>query len=185
MPSFPGHISTKYAVLAAISLSGAALADARGLPQQVEVQGHTLRLNGEAVCSKFFFPVYSVGLYLEAPSHDARQVLESEQVKHIHLKLLRDVTKAQIVNALRWRLRAVAADQQALWPRFEEIFQAIPDAKEGTDLAITYVPGGAVVLSFEGREIAFRGKELADAFLRIWIGEDAPASGTRPALLGL
>lgn len=186
MPSFHRHIPTKYAALAAISLGAAALAGARELPGRVEVQGRTLQLNGEAVCSKFFFPVYSVGLYLEAPSHDARQVIESEQVKQIHVKLLRDATKAQIVNVLRWRLRAVAADQQALWPRFEEILQGIPDAKEGTALAITYVPGSSsVVLSFEGKEIAFRGKELADAFLRIWIGEDKVASRTRQALLGL
>ena len=48
------------------------------------IEGKTLKLNGVSYLKKLgFVKVYAVGLYLENPTKDPKEVIESEQVKYM------------------------------------------------------------------------------------------------------
>src|SRR6266540_1594924 len=69
------------------------------LPNTLKVGDKTLKLNGLGLRKKAVFKVYVGGLYLESPSKDAGAILMAEQAKAIRMHFLRDLTKAQLVEA--------------------------------------------------------------------------------------
>lgn len=152
------------------------------LPPQIAVAGKPLTLNGKATFRKWFFSIYDVGLYLERRTRSAQDVVGSEQLKRLHLRLLRDAPRDQMVNILRWRLQTVAgADYPKLEARVNTLLDAIPDAKSGANLYITWVPGrGTVFSGDDGRELVIDGKDFADALFNVWLQDKR----VRPGLLG-
>ena len=85
----------KVAVAGAVVLvAGAAWAQERELagvtfPEEKQVAGHALKLNGVALRKAMVVvKVFAGGFYLEQPTQDAETAIESEQVKHFHLHYL-------------------------------------------------------------------------------------------------
>src|SRR5438876_2877715 len=66
----------------------------------VTVEGKTLKLNGMGLRTKVVFKVYVAGLYVEIPSKDAAGVIASDQVKQMHLSVLRSLSTKQITEAI-------------------------------------------------------------------------------------
>ena len=64
-------------------------------PGQKVVDGKTLTLNGVALKTKFFIKVFAGGFYLETPTHDATEAIESEQVKQFYLHYLTSKATAE------------------------------------------------------------------------------------------
>ena len=59
------------------------------LPTEKIVAGKTLKLNGVSYRKVMgFIKVYVVGLYLENPTHDSQNVIQSQQVKQLHFHYL-------------------------------------------------------------------------------------------------
>lgn len=154
---------------------------AKELPHTVDVAGKRLRLNGAATFRKWFFSIYDVGLYLEKPTRDSTEVLASDQLKRLHVHLLRDAPRDQMVNLLRWRLQTVSgAGYEKIRVRVDRLLSEIPDGKKGTDLFITWVPDRGTVLSaVDGREVVVEGKDFADALFNVWLQDKR----IRPGLL--
>jgi len=151
------------------------------LPSTVEVGGRRLRLNGATTFRKWFFSIYDVGLYLEKPTREASVVLASDQFKRLHVRLLRDAPRDQMVNLLRWRLQTVSGpDYEKIRKRVDWLLGQIPDGKQGNDLFITWEPGRGTVLSaLDGRELVVEGKDFADALFNVWLQDKR----IRPGLL--
>lgn len=155
------------------------------LPDELPVAGKTLRLNGAAVQRKLVFDLYTIALYLEQPTRDARQVIESNQVKQLRLRMLHDATREQVSGALRGRLQAAKRDVGGLQPRLERLLGAIPQVSKGDELVITYHPAtGTILESKSGTQLTLPGKDLADALFSIWLGEGAAMDIVRAGLLG-
>ena len=55
------------ALLAAVALAGSAAGGTQAVPDTAAVAGRTLRLNGTAMMTMWWFQLYSVSLYLESP----------------------------------------------------------------------------------------------------------------------
>lgn len=163
-------------------VAGPAWARKVELPRQIEVAGKPLRLNGKATFRKWFFSIYDVGLYLETPAKSVKDVLGSQQLKRLHLRLLRDAPREQMVNILRWRLQTVAgAEYPKIEARVNALLEVIPDARSGANLYITWVPGrGTVFAGDDGRELVIEGKDFADALFNVWLLDKR----VRPGLLG-
>jgi hypothetical protein len=87
--------STSNTAVLAAELGGVTLADT------LKAGDKTLKLNGLGLRKKSVFKVYVGGLYLESPSKDAAAILASDQAKAIQLNFLRDLTKAQLVEAFQ------------------------------------------------------------------------------------
>jgi hypothetical protein len=99
--------STHHTAALAAQLEGATLADT------LKAGEKTLKLNGLGLRKKAMFKVYMGGLYLESPSKDAGAILASDQAEAIRLHFLRDLTKAQLVEAFQEGFEANAKDKAA------------------------------------------------------------------------
>src|SRR5215470_3614195 len=92
------------AVAAVLMVSASALAgDLAGatLPDTLQAGEKTLKLNGLGLRQKAIFKVYVGALYLTSPSKDASAILAADQPKAIRMHFLRDLSKAQLVEAFQ------------------------------------------------------------------------------------
>jgi len=94
----------------ATTARAAELAGAK-LPDTLAAGAKTLKLNGLGLRKKAMFKVYVGGLYLESPSKDAGSILVTDQAKAIRMQFLRDLTKAQLVEAFQEGFDANAQDK--------------------------------------------------------------------------
>jgi chalcone isomerase-like protein len=175
-------------VAAVLLTSAAALAgDLAGvtLPDTLKAGEKTLKLNGLGLRQKAIFKVYVGALYLESPSKDAEAILASDQPKAIRMHFLRDLSKAQLVEAFQEGFDANAKDKAAQKANFAKMLALVPDVKEGETMTFTYVPGKGTTLQAGDKELGvFAGKDFADAVFSIWLGPKPPSEGLKKGMLG-
>jgi hypothetical protein len=188
-------------VLTGILLLGAAPATATGseataFPETITVvcetsepNGIAVRRNGTSLCEWGVFKIdlYRVALYLERPSRNAREVIESDQVKHMELHFLRSLSKRQMRRAYRASFEAnAAADLDRFQERIDRFVAMMPAVKKGEQLAFTCFPGQGLGIR-HGRKILGRipGDDFGQLFFRLYVGSIPPTPEVRKGLLGL
>ena len=172
-------ISTLGTAALAGELAGITLADT------LKVGEKTLKLNGLGLRKKAMFKVYVGGLYLESPSKDAGAILASDRAKAIRMHFLRDLTKAQLVEAFQEGFDANAKEKAAHKAAFDKMLALVPDVKEGTTMTFAYLPGKGTTLSAGSKELGvFEGKGFADAVFSIWLGPKPPSEDLKKGMLG-
>jgi len=155
------------------------------LPDTLSAGDKTLKLNGVGLRKKAMFKVYVGGLYLESPSKDAGGILASDQARAIRMHFLRDLKKAQLVEAFQEGFEANAKDKAGQKTVFDKMLALVPDVKEGETLTFTYVPGKGTTLRVGDKDLgAFEGKGFADAVLSIWLGPRPPSEDLKKGMLG-
>lgn len=154
------------------------------LPDQTTVGGKTLQLNGTAVQKLFVFKIYAVGLYLEQPTNDPGQALESDQTKRIRVHVLKNAPKNTVVKALRDGMEKSGADMAALEPRIQQLERSLEDVRAGHTLDVTYIPGVGTELTGGGKKMIIEGKDFADALFANWLGDDPGIRKVREGLVG-
>jgi len=155
------------------------------LPDTLKTGEKTLKLNGLGLRKKAVFKVYVGGLYLESPSKDAGAIVASDQAKAIRMHFLRDLTKAQLVEAFQEGFEANAKDAAAQKAAFDKMLAVVPDVKEGDTLTFTYLPGRGTSLHAGDKELGvFAGKGFADAVFSIWLGPKPPSEELKKGMLG-
>jgi hypothetical protein len=146
----------------------------------------TLKLNGLGLRKKSMFKVYVGGLYLESPSKDAGPILAADQAKAIRMHFLRDLTKAQLVEALQSGFEGNAKDKTGQKAAFDKMLALIPDMKEGDTVTFTYLPGKGTMLQVGNKELgAFAGKGFSDAVFSIFLGPKPPTEDLKKGMLGM
>jgi hypothetical protein len=177
------------AVLIAASLCTPAFAksSAPPLPPTIEVAGQPLVLTGQAVQRKLFFDIYSIGLYLKDPVATPQRAADSEQVKQVRLRILRDARRDQVAGAFKQGFLAGNGGQaQQLVGELDRLLAAIPDVKRGQVLTVTYVPGSGTTLeSGEGLRMSVPGRAFGSALLKVWLGEDPGTRRLSRQLIGV
>ena len=156
------------------------------LPDTLKSGDMTLKLNGLGLRKKSMFKVYVGGLYLESPSKDAGAILAADQAKAIRMHFLRDLTKAQLVEALQSGFEGNAKDKTGQKAAFDKMLTLIPDVKEGDTLTFTYLPGKGTTLQVGNKELgAFAGKGFSDAVFSIFLGPKPPSEDLKKGMLGM
>jgi len=172
-------VSTLSTVARAGELAGARL------PDTLMAGGKTVKLNGLGLRKKSVFKVYVGGLYLESPSKDAEAILAADQAKAIRLSFLRDLTKAQLVDAFREDFEANARDKAGQRAAFERMLALISNVKEGDTLTFSYGPGKGTTLQIGDKKLGvFEGKGFAAAVFSIWLGKKPPTEELKKGMLG-
>ena len=158
-------------------------------PGEKVVDGKTLTLNGVALKTKFFIKVFAGGFYLETPTHDATEAIESEQVKQFVLhyltsrataEKLQDGFKEAIAEANPPELVAKYRQEIDLYASWLD-----QDMAPGATSVTTYVPGKGLTLVFKGQEKGtIADKTFAQMYFRYNLGKDADED-LREGYLGL
>jgi len=176
-------------ILAVSMLDTAALAGELAgatLPDTLKSGDSTLKLNGLGLRKKSVFKVYVGGLYLESPSKDAGAILAADQAKAIRMHFLRDLTKAQLVEALQSGFEENAKDKTGQKAAFDKMLTVIPDVKEGDTLTFTYLPGKGTMVQVGNKELGtFAGKGFSDAVFSIFLGPKPPTEDLKKGMLGM
>ena len=156
------------------------------LPETTVVDGKTLKLNGAGLRTKVVFKVYVGGLYLENPTRDAAIVISSDQIKRMHLAVLRTLSSRQVTEAIREGFEKNSRIQMsALSARLTNLAGMIPNVEKGDQILLTYVPGRGTVVAAKGQEKGvIIGKDFADALFSVWLGSDPVQADLKTALLG-
>ena len=157
------------------------------MPRQIEVEGHSLVLNGMALRKKAIFKVYVAGLYLPAKATDAEQVLAADAPRRLVMQFLRDVGANKMCNAWNEGLEANTPDaSEALKAQYVTLCSWMEDIDKGEQFVFTYVPGKGTTVEVKGSaKGTLEGKEFADALFKSWIGpKPGPGEGFKRKLLG-
>ncbi len=173
-------------------LTSAAAEELEGVtfPEKITVDGKTLTLNGTALLKKFVFvKVYAGGFYLENPTKNGKEAIESEQIKVFDIHYLTDKAtaeklkhgfKEEIVNANPDEL--VQKHQEQI-DRFASWFDR--DMKAGSTSKSVYIPGKGLTFYLNGVEKGtIESKEFARMYYRYTLGEEANDT-LREGYLGL
>jgi hypothetical protein len=159
-------------------------------PTEKVIAGKTLRLNGVSYLKKFgFVKVYAVGLYLEKPTHNAVEVIESEQVKYMLTHYLTSKATAKKIREGFIDLmetgnpkKLVAANR----PAIEQYAAWLDkDMAPGLTSESLYAPGKGLTLTYQGEvRGTIPGSVFAQMYYRYNVGEKADRR-IREGLLGL
>jgi Chalcone isomerase-like len=162
--------------------------ECRGIafPEQVQVAGQTLTLNGLGVRKATFLKVnvYVAALYATHPSRDAKALIDSTDTQQLALQFVRNVSKDQLTGAWREGFEKVAKDQMAtLSARVERLNSWMADIKTGQRLTFTRTNASVQVDVNGVPKGSIEGQDFSRAFLSIWLG-DPPNAELKAGLLG-
>lgn len=156
------------------------------LPDEVTLEGKTLKLNGTGIRqAKMVFSVYAAGLYLENPGHDPDAIANSDQLKSLELVFMRDTSGKQMKEALEEAFeKNCGADCTRLRPDVSKLGSLLKDVRKGETMAYHFLPDG-VELMVRGQKIGVIGdKAFSHQFIRCWIGKNPPTPALKAGLLG-
>ena len=157
------------------------------LPNQVTVDGTALRLVGLGVreATVLNVNVYVAGLYLEHPTRNAQQVINSDQKKRLILHFVRNVDASDTREAMETNFKANGGNTPAFRERLTQLLGMLPGMQEGGRLIFTYIPGTGVQVQVGNRvKGTIAGDDFARIFFAIWFGPHPPNSGLKTGLLG-
>lgn len=143
------------------------------------IAGKTLSLNGTALRKAFVFvKVFAGGLYLENTTKDAKEAIESEQVKYYDLHYLTNkATAKKIQNGFIEEMEKTnPADLVEKHRGDIELYASWlnEDMKVGSTSESVYVPGKGLTLILNGKEKGtIKSKEFAQMYYRYSLGEKA------------
>jgi hypothetical protein len=179
-------------VLTTIGIGIAGEAEILGVkfPTEKTIKGKTLKLNGVSYLKKLgFVKVYAVGLYLENPSKDPKEVIESEQVKYMLTHYLTSKATAKKISEGFVELMEKGNPKELVDANRADIEKYAAwldkDMKPGLTSESLYVPGKGLTLTYQGQVKGnIPGNTFAQMYYRYNVGEKADKK-IRKGLLGL
>jgi hypothetical protein len=157
------------------------------LPDQVTVEGKTLKLNGAGLrqATILKFNVYAAGLYLENSSRDGEVIANSDQPKSIEMVFMREVSAKQMAEAFQEGFeKNCVADCARLKPDIAKLQGLMKDMKKGDVMAFHFLPDKVEVMIRGQRVGSIGDKGFSQQLIRCWIGKNPPNAGLKEGLLG-
>jgi Chalcone isomerase-like len=157
------------------------------LPDSWTLDGETLVLNGAGLREYSFLrvPIYAAALYFEKRETKARVLLEAHSPIVIHLKMLRDVSRADSVKG--WQVYLIAncklpcqLDSEAL----ASFNRMIPESKKQDEQTYVFSGGNVDVYLNTVKLGTVSNKLLARTILNAWLGDEPTTESLKRALLG-
>lgn len=159
-----------------------------GFPDQIQVAGSTLKLNGLGLrqATMLKINVYVAALYVANASTDANAILGSNTPKALVLHFVRDVGGADLNKAWEEGFATNAKERlPALKERIGKLKGWMADMKTGQRLTFTHKPAAGIEVDLNGTvKGTIEGDDFAAAFLSIWLGAQPPNPGLKAGLLG-
>lgn len=158
------------------------------MPDGITVNGQQLVLNGmglrEATMLKV--DVYVAGLYVQHPTSNPAQLIDSKETKQLVLKFVRDVDHDKIVKA--WHegfTHNATVPMTKLRPYMAQLDAWTPSFAKGDTLTFTIVPNTGVTVAVNGvRKGEITDPDFARSLLAIWLGPKPPTGELKRDLLG-
>jgi hypothetical protein len=157
------------------------------LPDQITLQGKTLKLNGAGLRQATILKinVYAAGLYLENASKDGEAIANSDQLKSIEMGFMRDVTAKQMAEAFQEGFdKNCVAGCAELKPDIARLQGLMKDMKKGETMAYHFLANGVEVMIRGQKAGSIGNRAFSHQLIRCWIGKNPPNAGLKEGLLG-
>jgi hypothetical protein len=178
-------------VLAAALGTGLARAkECKGVnfPDQAQVEGNTLTLNGLGLrqATAFKVNVYVAALYVAKTSSDPSALLGSNAPSELILQFVRNVGADDLRKGWSEGFEKNSKEQlPSLKDRIATLNGWMADVKTGERLTFIRKPGAGLQVDVNGAtKGTIKGDDFAKAFLAIWLGADPPNPEIKAGLLG-
>lgn len=158
------------------------------MPEQITVAGKRLSLNGmglrEATMLKV--DVYVAGLYVEQPSSNPAQLINSDETKVMVLTFVRDVDRDDITKAWSEGFEHnPVVPHGTVQAEIDQLNGWMTGMKKGQTMTFTYVPSVGTTVNIAGKRVGtIQGQDFARSLFAIWLGNKPPTSALRKGLLG-
>jgi Chalcone isomerase-like len=158
-------------------------------PMQKSVEGKTLKLNGVAYRKALvFIKVYVVGLYLENPTHNAGEVIHSDQIKQLEFHYLTSqATAKKLQEGFLDMMKACNPADMFERNKADVALYASwldKDMQPGLTSVSTYIPGKGLSLEYQGQaKGTINNAEFVQMYYQYNFGEKADPK-IRDGLLG-
>ena len=146
---------------------------------------------GSGVFRFFFIRYYACALYVATETMQTSRVLDADSPRRVYISALRNISAFEFIWGLDRGLadNTTTSERAALSTdvdRVRSLIRDIGQIKPGSEVAIDYLParGVRIVMGGVQRGSWLGGKPLADALLKIWIGERPLDAALKEALLG-
>lgn len=165
-------------------LSATTAGDTR-FPGSLVVAGDEFQLSGAGLYRKFLFKVYANALYLPEEADSGDVLGGSPRCLLFHY--YRDITPDQFARAaenfLEKNLQGNELD--AIRPQLDRMNGLYRPVTEGDRYRLCYLPDEGTSLALNGEHVGtIPGERFADAYFRIWLGEESLSNDLRDELLG-
>lgn len=178
-------------VLVLAILAGTAAAGRKAgvtMPDNITVGDKQLALNGMGLREATWLDidVYVAGLYVEHVSSNPAVLINSEEVKRLVMRFVRDVDHDKIVEAWHDGFAGNATVAVAkLKPYIDRLDAWTPSFSDGDTLTFTYVPGSGVTVEYNGKvKGVINDADFARSLFAIWLGKKPPTGDLKKGLLG-
>ncbi len=158
------------------------------VPEQANVAGETLVLNGAGIRKKFFVKVYVGALYLPEKTADAEQAISMPGARRVTMHFIYDEVEAEkLVNGWEEGFASNESaqslvDLRSQLDRFNSFFETM---KAGDQIVFDYVPATGVEVMVKGvSKGTIEGEDFMQALLRVWLGDKPADKGLRKGMLG-
>ena len=153
---------------------------------EITLAGKKLVLNGLGLRKKvilFTFKVYVAGLYLEKKSKNANEIINSNQIKRLEMKFMRDVDGDKIAEAYIEGLKNNGVDISKFPDEVKKLTSKITDIEEGQKITFDFLKD-KIDINHGKVNFQITNKKFMPHVLKLWLGK-APNSGLKEGLLGL
>ena len=162
--------------------------DSVQMPEKVKVGTRPLVLNGMGTRKATFLKVkvYVAGLYLESPSKDPSQILDSNQFKRLDMQFVHDAPVEKINSAWSDSFKVNCKTQcEELRPSLEKLNGFMASMKENDRMLFTFYPDALEIRVKDQPPQRIEGKEFQRIILATWLGAEPPNESLKTGLLGL
>ena len=180
-------MATVMLALGAASASGKECAGVT-FPDQVQVQGESLTLNGLGVrkVNVFRVSVYVAALYLTEPSSDPHEILQPNTPSELVLEFIRPVSAKELRKA--WEegfAKNAPGHPPGLKDGLGRLNSWVKNVTPGERMTFTRIPGTGLLFDLSGTvKGIIEGDEFSNAFLSIWLGAIPQTPELKSGLLG-
>lgn len=175
------------ALSSAIELNAREIAGVN-VPQQVQLGGQDLVLNGAGIRTKFVFDIYVGALYLTGKATSTEQVLSMTGPKRVLMHFLYDeVDKQKLTDGWIEGFEENHSDAQfkALRPQLEAFNKLFVSVKRGDHIKLDYLPeSGTRVTINDQLKGTIPGADFYPALLKVWLGDEPADDDLKEAMLG-
>jgi len=175
-------------LLISLSIGFAFAGTARAeLGQQLTISGQTLQLNGAGTRSKTFIQIYESGLYLKAPSRNANEILDQDELMAIRVRITSGfVSRSSLVDSLREGLvQSTGGQTDPIKSETEMFIQTLQDEVKKNDVYdFIYMPNKGLFIVKNGTVLGtIPGLAFKKALFGIWLSDSPIDQDLRQAML--
>lgn len=157
------------------------------VPEQVQLDGTNISLNGVGMRTKFFFDIYVGALYLESAVKTTEEALSQKGPNRIFMHFVYgEVASEKLVSGWNDGFEGNLSEDQLteLTERIKTFNAMFDTAHAGDEVLLDYLPEQGTRVTIKGEvKGVIEGEDFNRALLSIWLGDEPADDGLKEAML--